>query len=123
MTTPALKAVCIVRVHERAISVTPDAIGGVGQVMPCEVCGCWGYPRELHHRQFRSRRGGWTPSNILLLCPGCHLAATEERAPAGVNVHSWEIPEFVPVKLWYTDMEVLLDNRGGYSPCCAVDNG
>lgn len=110
------KARCIELVHQRAISVLPDTV--IGDYLPCEVCGHWFRNCELHHRRFRSRQGGWTPANIMLLCPQHHLAATEERAIQGVNVHSYEEPEWVPVKLWYTDSPVLLDNVGGYSPCC-----
>lgn len=114
-----LKTLCILRVRARALSVFDDAHPDTS-IMPCELCGTWGYPRELHHRQFRSRGGGWTPANILLLCPGCHLAATEERAPAGVNVSAFSDPRKVAVKLWYTDKPVCLDNAGGYDPCCPI---
>lgn len=117
MTTEVLKAVCIQRVRERALSVFPDSHPDA-TFMPCELCGVWGYPCELHHRQFRSRGGGWVPSNILLLCPSDHLAATEERAAPGVSVSQFAKPEEVPVKLWYTDGPVCLDNQGGYDPCC-----
>lgn len=108
---------CIEIVHDRAISILPHVV--VTEVMPCEVCGKWARC-ELHHRKFRSRQGGWEPSNILLLCGYDHTLATHELAPAGVNVHSWEQPQWVPVKLWYTDEPVCLDNQGGYSPCCPV---
>ena len=45
----------------------------------CEGCGGQG-PLQLHHRQFRSRRGPDTASNALALCglgniDGCHGAA------------------------------------------------
>ena len=109
---------CIGLVQERAISVLPDAV--IGDVMPCELCGLWTSDFEHHHRKFRSRRGGWTASNILLLCRDDHALATAELAKPGVNVASWEQPEWVPVQLWYTDSPVLLDNDGGYSPCCPV---
>lgn len=123
--TDLLKARCIYLVRQRALSICPESYPGA-IVMPCEVCGHWGYPRELHHRQFRSRQGLWVPSNILLLCPACHLMATDEKTSPGVNVHSWEDPLAVPVQLWYVDAPVYLDNRGGYSPCCrydTLDNG
>jgi 5-methylcytosine-specific restriction endonuclease McrA len=113
------KKQCIDLVHERAVSVLPDAV--VGELMPCELCGWWGNC-ERHHRQFRSRGGQWLPSNILLLCPDCHLMATDEQAVEGVNVSQFAHPERVPVKLWYTDEPVCLDDEGGYDPCCLVDN-
>lgn len=113
---------CIRIVHERAMSACADDWLPGGAQAPCELCGKY-LPLEMHHRQFRSRRGEWLPSNILAICSADHLAATQERAAPGVNVHSWEKPTHVPVKLWYTDIPVCLDDQGGYDPCCPVDNG
>lgn len=78
------------------------------------------YPQSLerHHRQFRSRGGLWTPSNVVLLCHDCHEGATDE-APwvtgTGLNVHTWEDPREIPVRLWYVNGLVLLDDVGGYT--------
>jgi hypothetical protein len=85
---------------------------------PCEGCGTfYSASFEMHHRQFRSRRGLWVPSNILLLCLECHSGAGGERLWAqtrGWNVHSWEDPQDVPVKVWWSDAMIYLDNEGGY---------
>lgn len=86
------------------------------EFLPCESCGRWDGPLERHHRQFRSRGGLWIPSNLVLICRACHSDATDE-APwvtgTGLNVHSFEVPQEVPVRLWYAGM-VLLDDGGGY---------
>lgn len=108
---------CRTLVEGRAVSYDDSLHGQMG-TLPCEQCGTWTHQYELHHRQFRSRGGPWVTSNIVLLCRTCHVAATDE-APwmqgAGLNVHTWEDPADVPVKLWYEDRPVLLDDLGGYT--------
>lgn len=114
------KKQCIDLVHERAVSACPEDV--IGDYLPCEVCGKWYLDCEHHHRQFRSRGGVWTPSNILVLCHYDHELATAERCAPGVNVSQFARPAEVPVKLWYTDEPVCLDDEGGYDACCLVDN-
>ncbi len=104
-------------VRNRAVSFDDSMHGQMGAI-PCEVCGVWKSNLERHHRKFRSRGGLWVPSNILLLCNGCHEDATDE-APwivgSGLNVHSYEEPTEVAVRLWYAGMAIL-DDEGGYTP-------
>lgn len=99
-----------------------------GLAPPCEGCGTFLLPLECHHRKFRSRGGLWKPSNILLLCTQCHLQATEETLWAqshGWNIHTWEDSLLVPVTLWHTEVELWLDDEGGWTdiPISKVDNG
>jgi len=115
------KLECLRLVHERAMSACGDDWLPGGAAAPCELCGKY-LPLEHHHRQFRSRGGDWVPSNILAICSADHLKATEERAAKGVNVSQFADPRKVPVKLWYTDSPVCLDDAGGYDPCCNMDN-
>lgn len=107
--------ICTMLVQNRAVSYDPSLHGQAG-ALPCERCGRWSHTLERHHRQFRSRGGLWVPSNILLLCSGCHSDATDEApwvAGSGVNVHSYEVPAEVRVNLWHCGW-VLLDDEGGY---------
>ena len=91
-------------------ALRPDA-----DYLPCESCGRWSDRLERHHRQFRSRGGVWVPSNVVLICRDCHADATDE-APwvtgTGLNVHSFEEPTEVPVRLWYAEGYALLDDNG-----------
>jgi 5-methylcytosine-specific restriction endonuclease McrA len=109
------EGLCTDLVRKRALSwnefLHPDT-----EFLPCECCGQW-KPTERHHRQFRSRGGLWVPSNIVLLCHDCHEGATDEApwvSGSGLNVHVWEEPTEVPVRLWYAG-RVLLDDDGGYT--------
>jgi len=111
------EALCTELVRHRAVSYDPS-IPIDSSWLPCEQCGRWKTALERHHRKFRSRGGLWTPANVLLLCRDCHAAATDEApwvAHTGLNVHTWEDPDQVPVKVWYEDAAVLLDDLGGYS--------
>lgn len=107
---------CTWLVRGRAVaydpSLRPDA-----DYLPCESCGRWSDRLERHHRQFRSRGGVWVPSNVVLICRDCHEDATDE-APwvqgSGLNVHSFEEPTEVPVRLWYADGWALLDDDGNW---------
>lgn len=107
---------CTELVRVRAVSFDP-ALHSAMSWLPCEVCGVWHGGLERHHRQFRSRGGTWVPSNVILICGDCHRAATDE-APwvhgSGLNVHSFEEPSEVPVRLWHSG-EVLLDDAGGFT--------
>lgn len=81
--------------------------------LPCEYCSRFNY-LERHHRLFRSHGGLWVPSNIVMLCQGCHAATTDEQLTgAGLNVRTGEVPAEVPVYIWYAGF-VLLDDDGGY---------
>jgi hypothetical protein len=107
---------CTTLVTRRAASFDPmlDEFG----MVPCEGCGRYPQRLERHHRQFRSRGGVWTPSNVVLLCSECHLAATDEApwaVASGFNVHSWEEPSEVAVELWYAG-SVLLHDDGTFTP-------
>lgn len=107
---------CTKLVRQRAVAFDP-ALSWDAEIIPCERCGAWRRP-ERHHRQFRSRGGVWVPSNVLAICSGCHLDATDELPfilGTGLNVHSWEEPADVPVTVWYEDEPVLLDDAGTYS--------
>lgn len=91
--------------------------------LPCESCGFYTRYLERHHRQFRSRGGLWVPSNVMLICNKCHVDATNE-APwipgSGLNVHSYEEPTEVPVKLWHVGL-VMLDDEGTFTPALPLD--
>ena len=105
----------------RAVRYDPS-LNAVSDLLPCEGCGRWQI-LEAHHRQFRSRGGLWVPSNILLLCNSCHRAATLERIPPdmGWNVHSWNDPKVVPVRVWYASLPVLFDDEGGFTGLTKTD--
>jgi len=112
------EATCTRLVRQRAVCQFEE-FHDASTFFPCEYCGQWKADLERHHRQFRSRGGLWVPSNILLLCSTCHNGATRERLwanLAGLNVHTWQTPAEVPVKLWWSDVEVLLDDEGGWTP-------
>ncbi|AEJ95348.1 HNH endonuclease [Mycobacterium phage Marvin] len=109
---------CTVLVRRRAGSLDPG-LDEHSEYLPCEVCGKYAKNLERHHRQFRSRGGLWVPSNILLLCPVCHLSATEEREwtrEYGMNVSERQVPEEVPVKLWHEPRMVCLHDDGSFTP-------
>lgn len=111
--------ICTQLVYGRAASAYPE-LHSLMTFLPCEYCGCWTDRIERHHRQFRSRGGLWIASNIVALCPLCHLGCTHEKphaAEAGLNVHSWQVPALVPVKVWYSTTRVLLRDDGCYVPC------
>ena len=111
---------CRELVKDRAVSYS-DELWSITSHLPCECCGHWTTALEMHHRKFRSRGGGWTPSNVIGLCHLCHVGATQEMdwaRQAGLNVHTFEDPAKVAVQLWYTDAPVCLDDAGGYDPCC-----
>lgn len=70
----------------------------------CEGCG--EEAQQMHHRQYRSRGGQDVPENLLHLCQKCH--GTAHAGDVGVRlgwaVHSWAVPENIPVHLhdgWY----------------------
>ncbi len=104
---------------------SPFDLSGWFDVMTpmCECCGQRA-GSERHHRKNRSQGGKWTPANILLLCNICHKWITEHPTSArgfGLGSLGWrDDPAAVPVKLWYTDSAVCLDDTGGYDPCCPV---
>lgn len=82
----------------------------------CETCGQRA-ATERHHRKNRSQGGTWTPSNILLICHQCHQWTTEHPTSAadmGWSVKSHQTPSRVPVKVWYAEDLVLLDDEGGW---------
>ena len=63
---------------------------------------------------------------IVLLCFLCHRWKTVNPLAAhhaGYAVRSHEEPHRVPLKLWYTEVEVYLDDKGGFdSNLPAEDN-
>jgi hypothetical protein len=109
-------------VQDRAVALFEGFYDGLGDKLPCEYCGQWDY-LERHHRQFRSRGGDWRASNIILLCGHCHHLATVcangWAREDGLWVSQWAKSEDVPVRVWYADGFVLLDNDGGYVPIAA----
>ena len=67
----------------------------------CEKCGQQ-RGTEAHHRKNRSQGGTWEPTNILLLCHGCHAWITTH--PALATDAGWAVsrncePHLVPVKI------------------------
>lgn len=115
MTDPAhAEGLCRIVVKRRSIC-WDESLHGLSAYLPCELCGGFSDSFEMHHRKFRSRGGLWHPSNILLLCQGCHSLATDELHPSvGVNVASHQTPEAIAVKLWHVEAAVHLDDRGGF---------
>jgi 5-methylcytosine-specific restriction protein A len=91
----------------------------------CELCGR--PATNTHHR--RPRGGGGSkdpatnlPANLLRLCGsgtvGCHALIESRRTWAydlGLLVHQGQDPSRVPVR--FNASWVLLDNRGGMTPC------
>ena len=54
----------------------------------------------MHHRKNRSQGGGWCPSNIVALCPGCHKWVTEHPKAAGgegFHVPGWQDTQEIPI--------------------------
>lgn len=109
-------------VQDRAVALFEGFYDSLGDKLPCEYCGQWDH-LERHHRQFRSRGGDWRASNIILLCGHhhhlvtvCHNGWARED---GLWVSQWAKPEEIPVRVWYADGFVLLDNDGGYIPIAA----
>lgn len=95
--------------------------------MACERCGRMDMALSLHHRRKRSHLPKvrmWEPSNCVMLCgdgvQGCH--GWTEANPllarqTGWHVRSTEEARDVPVKLWYTQVPVFLNEYGGWSAC------
>jgi 5-methylcytosine-specific restriction protein A len=94
----------------------------------CELCTLAvgpvrGTDHHLHHR--RPRRAGGSsdpatnwPSNILLLCPGCHETVESHRTAAyeaGWLVRAGDDPAAVPVLIWRGTRGVLLTPDGEYA--------
>lgn len=105
---------CRILVKQRCVAYDPG-LHSLVDLMPCEFCGTWS-ALEAHHRKFRSRGGLWTPANVILLCAWHHQETTDEKWPeSGLNVGTWEDPTLVPVKVWYAEEMVLLDNEGGFT--------
>lgn len=109
---------------------------GILDIVTCERCGL-ALDCSLHHRLKRShlpRYRFWEPSNCVMLCGdgtrGCHGWVEfnpKDAAVEGFHVWSHEEPAQVPVKLWHTDVYVLLDDLGGYTrvdkSAPTMDNG
>lgn len=71
----------------------------------CVRCGYYGTVHR-DHRQNRSQGGLTVPSNIQLLCVGCHKFVTENPAAAveeGFACPGWARPEFWPA--WRFDVQ------------------
>jgi 5-methylcytosine-specific restriction endonuclease McrA len=89
----------------------------------CERCGSVTEDLSLHHRRKRSQLPKdrlWELSNCVILCGdgvrGCHGwvehnpdAAREE----GFHVRAFEEARQVPIKLWYIEEMVYLNDQGG----------
>lgn len=105
-------------VQDRAVAIFEGFYDGIGDKLPCEYCGEWGY-LERHHRQFRSRGGLWIASNVILLCRRHHHMVTvcpdSWAADEGLSVSQWAKPQEVAVRVWYVEGFVLLDDDGGYT--------
>lgn len=93
---------------------------GDADMRRCERCGAPS-PLSRQHRVGRGQGGGWTPSNIAVLCgsgtTGCHGWADQgHRADAeaeGWRVPSGTDPRAVPIT-HHTWGQVWLDDEGGY---------
>lgn len=112
------EAECTRLVRVRAASPYPD-ISDIHTLLPCECCGQFSDTLERHHRQYRSRGGEWTPSNIVLICRPDHNRVDADQQWAiqsGMAVHSWDHPELAPVCVWYCKTPVLLRDDGCYLP-------
>jgi 5-methylcytosine-specific restriction endonuclease McrA len=92
----------------------------------CESCGTsvrYGRPRNLHHRRPRAMGGSRArevhqPSNLLLLCPPCHVLVETHRTKArdaGLLVRQGADPRLVLVTL-YDGQQHALDDEGGMEP-------
>jgi hypothetical protein len=95
--------------------------GGLCEIGPQGLEGCWGWGREKHHR-ISQKSGGRhgsaaarsdRPSNIILLCVFCHLVVTNCPRWAyenGAALREWQEPTAEPV-LYRGDL-VYLDDAG-----------
>ena len=92
--------------------VVGDRAGGRCEAMVFPVC--TGGAEQLHHRQYRSRGGEHTVTNLVFICKACHdcvHAHPRESAEIGLSVHSGQEPGDVPVH--YRGRPAVLDDAGG----------
>lgn len=70
----------------------------------CEHCGRpLGAKVDIHHRKLRTRGGDDDPANLMAVTPWCHHEQIHKypkaAAEAGHQVHSWEDPREIPIRL------------------------
>lgn len=94
----------------------------------CLICGAGPYGLQVHHRKPR-RLGGRSgqvinqPSNLILVCGGCHARIESERAWAldlGLLLHEAEDPAEIPVLHRLYGIAYLLDD-GSVRPITGED--
>ena len=81
------------KMPEAVARVVGDRAAGRCEAMVFPVC--TGGAEQLHHRQYRSRGGEHTVTNLVFICKACHdwaHAHPKESAEIGLSVHTWQEP-------------------------------